>query len=160
AKPTRFKYYTESWAGVAGPPVLPVEGPSPSMATTELTVSSLYAYQIIQNTAGGVQNNTLYFRENGGATCVVTVPTGFYPQATTPAVCPPPPATPLAANQCPSPAGSLAAALTAAMNSCVGKVNTYNVTYGSVTANRFTFATTNAGPVQFRLQWATGTNSI
>jgi hypothetical protein len=56
---------------------LPVQGPSPSMATTELVINSLYAFQWIQN-GGGIVNNTLVFTENGGPVCTVTVTPDFY----------------------------------------------------------------------------------
>jgi hypothetical protein len=101
---------------------LPVQGNSPSMATTELFVNSLYAFQWIQNGAG-IVNNTLVFTENGGPTCTVNVTPDFYI----------------------SPA-AVATAIQTAMNSCAGRGNTYTVWYGN--SRQFTLTgLTRAGTV-------------
>ena len=76
------------------------------MATTELYVNSLYAYQWIQN-SGGVVNNTLVFNETGGPTCTVQVTPDFYLNG-----------------------AAVATAIQTAMNTCVGRANTYSVWYG------------------------------
>jgi hypothetical protein len=142
-RPNRFLYHTQAWAPVpANPPTIPValpaQGPGAYMLTSEQTVNLLKAYQMIA--AAATFNNTqLYFQENGGPTCAVTVAPGTYPAA-------------VAGN----PAGSLALALTNAMNSCTGRQNTYTVTYTA--GNRFQFASNAVA--QFRLQWSIGTNSI
>ncbi len=123
--PNRFLYSTQSWAaGTYANPACTVdittcptpnpatvspgvEGPSPSMASTELIVNSLSAYQWIQNSAK-IQNNVLVFSESGGGpTCTVSVATGFY-------------------------RGQAAAvAIQNAMNSCKKILNTYVVNFGS-----------------------------
>src|SRR5262249_17985427 len=123
--PVRFAYSAQSWgAGTFPNPActvdpttcpgtnpatvtLAAQGGSPSMATTELIVNSLYAFQWIQN-GGGVVNNTLVFTEAGGPTCTVQVAPKFY---ITPA--------------------AVATAIQTAMNSCVGKANTYTVWFGT-----------------------------
>ena len=129
--PNRFVYSTQSWAAVtnvANPactvdptscPVpnpntvtLPVQGPSPSMATgTNLFLNSLYAYQWIQN-SGAVLNNTLVFNETGGPTCTVAVTPDFYLNG-----------------------AAVATAIQSAMNTgpCAGRANTYSVWYGTAT---------------------------
>ena len=137
--PTRFVYSAQSWAGGTFPnpactvdpltcPVpnpntvaLPVQGNSPSMATTELIVNSLYAFQWIQN-GGGVVNNTLVFTETAGPTCTVTVAPDFYISG-----------------------AAVATAIQTAMNSCAGRGNTYVVNYGLTTLSITTL--TRAGTV-------------
>src|SRR5262249_35787110 len=109
--PNRFMYHTQSFAAVTGPPAFPVEGPGAFMVPTAQVISRLFAYQMIAS-APTFNDTTLYFQENGGPTCAVTVTAGTYPVA-------------VAGN----PAGSLAEALTTAMNSCTGRLNTYTVTY-------------------------------
>src|SRR5215510_10726258 len=122
--PTRFVYSAQSWsAGTFTNPActvdpltcpspnpatvtVPVQGNSPSMATTELFVNQLYAFQWIQN-GGGVVNNTLVFSENGGPTCTVNVTPDFYISG-----------------------AAVATAIQTAMNSCAGRGNTYIVSYG------------------------------
>jgi hypothetical protein len=160
--PNRFVYSTQSWAaGTFANPActvdpttcpspnpatvtLPVEGPAPSMSTgTNLYVSSLYAYQWIQNANSdnpynNVVNNTLVFSENSGAVCTATVTPDFYLSG-----------------------AAVATAIQAAMNtaSCTGtRVNTYTVTYGTVTANRFSFR--GSGASNFTLQWSAAATTI
>ena len=96
--PNRFVYSTQSWAAgtfpnpacTRRPDVLSraepghvtcrSKGRSPSMATTDLYVNSLYAFQWIQN-SGGIFNNTLVFSETGGPACTVNVTPDFYTAA-------------------------------------------------------------------------------
>jgi hypothetical protein len=128
AAPNRFTYSAQSWAaGTFSNPACTVdptscpapnpatvtllaEGSSPSMATTNLYLNSLYAYQWIQS-SGGIANNTLVFNE-GATTCTVQVTPDFYISG-----------------------AALATALQTAMNSCAGRANTYAVTYGNRVAS-------------------------
>jgi hypothetical protein len=148
SKPDRFAYSTMSWgAGTFPNPActvdssscptpnptnvtVPVEGPSPSMASTELVLNSLYAFQWIQSTPQ-VTNNTLVFNE-GTLTCTVNVATGFYRTG-----------------------GDLATAIQNAMNSCTGRANTYAVTY---TGSAFRFGSN--GNANFTLQWGNAASTI
>src|SRR5262249_10401499 len=63
AKPNRFRYSTQAWLAAAAP-FNTIAGPSPAMgtATTEATLSNLYAFQWIQNSAT-IKNNQLVFNE-------------------------------------------------------------------------------------------------
>jgi hypothetical protein len=141
AAPNRFVYSAESWAaGTFSNPActvdptscptpnpatvtLSAQGPSPSMATTNLYLNSLYAFQWIQN-SGSVVNNALRFSENGGPTCTVNVAPDFYLNG-----------------------AALAAAIESAMNTqCGGRLNTYAVSYGNrvITLTALTRVTTLA----------------
>ena len=137
--PNRFVYSAQSWAAGTFPNpactvdpttcpapnpatvTLPAQGGSPSMATTELFVNSLYAFQWIQN-GGGIVNNTLVFTELGSPACTVQVTPAFY---ITPA--------------------AVATAIQNAMNSCAGKANTYSVWYGTTGAQVTLTSLTSAG---------------
>ena len=127
--PNRFVYAAQSWqAGTFANPActvdpttcpspnptsvtLPAQGPSPSMETLNLYLNTFYAFQWIQSGAQPngttIINNGLVFNENGGPTCTITVPNGFY-----------------------ATGDALAAAIQAKMNACAGKLNTYAVNWG------------------------------
>ena len=123
--PNRFVYSTQSWAAGTFPNpactldptscpspnpanvTLPIEGAAPSMASTNLRLNSLYAFQWIQS-SGGIFNNTLVFNETAGPTCTVNVTPDFYTSG-----------------------AALATAIQTAMNGCGGRANTYTVVYGA-----------------------------
>jgi hypothetical protein len=160
ATPNRFVYSTQSWAAGTFPNpactvdpstcpspnpanvTLPVQGPAPSMASTNIYLTSLYAFQWIQNANtdnpyNKVQNNQLVFSESGGPTnCIATIPPDFYTSG-----------------------GTLATAISNAMStaSCSpARANTYTVTYAT---GVFTFKR-NAGSRDFTLQWNNAGSTI